>query len=1035
MRSALAAPLLLSLLASPAGLAHEGTRAGLWPLFDDGVLVGGATTWGLVLRDEERWLQACEAAYPASVTFVHLVTAGTLLVGTQRGLYLAEEGGCDFRPLEGPGMDESVLVGVVPRDAPRTLLLLTRSSAGDARVLRSDDGGASFAATGATPEGVRLSSLVAGPDGTELWAGGWRPSPGGPALLRSLDGGLSWTELDGTPWEGYLAVAALGIDGDGTSCVLSGLTPDGQSHLLRVSAALDEITEVGVFPGEVTSFVATAEARLVIVNKSSLHRQDLTLAGAAFVPVEVGPTRCLLQLPMSPYLWGCGSEGDGAYFYSSSDGALWQPLVSFDVVEARACSAGTPGGDRCQEHLVPADDGGAAKPPLDEDADAPACSCAQPSADATPAGRVLCAGLLLGLAGLLATRRPRQASRGDRGSSMPLLGLAATALLLLVGGCAAPVEGSAQGPEPAASSQPYGLAPVEDGEPAAFLTEPCSRDGWCRLSPALDTRAATSVYASSTSGLWIAGEQGALLRVEGEETTTALLAADTHIEAMSGTGAGDVWVVGLDSEVLRYDGETLKVVAARTDVWSYLLFDVWVAEPEDVWAVGSDENGYGVLLRYHDGDWRAYESPTPSWLTGVFGSAPDDVWAVGEAGVILHWDGARWQKVPSDSAAWLSDVWAYDADEAWIVGAGGTVLRYDGERWRAVDSGTTRFLHAVFGVADDVWAVGDAGTALHFDGASWTDLSIAAERALRDVQVTDTGEVWVVGDEGAVLRKARADEPWASPFVDWAVDLEAVFGAAHDDAWAVGAGGLALHWGGDAWTVVDTGASNALNGVFSLPDGAAWAVGEGGTVLRYANTGWSSVSAPSSATLLDVWSDGTDVWAVGDAATLLRWRDGELPAPVSVDEAVLPPGTRLEAVWGASGDDVWMVGGRGTILHWDGSSMARVDAGVSTALLDVGGAASDHVWVVGAAGVALHFDGAGWEQTATGTTAPLASVAVVGEGRVLAAGRNGLLLEWEGSWRAVDSGTRADLRAVWAATGAAAAWAVGSRGAVVREVP
>ena len=77
----------------------------------------------------------------------------------------------------------------------------------------------------------------------------------------------------------------------------------------------------------------------------------------------------------------------------------------------------------------------------------------------------------------------------------------------------------------------------------------------------------------------------------------------------------------------------------------------------------------------------------------------------------------------------------------------------------------------------------------------------------------------------------------------------------------------------------------------------------------------------------------------------------------------------LHAIWGAAADDIWAVGDAGTILRWNGSTWVTVTDDGSPApgdLHDVWGETAgskygpESVWVVGDAGVVRRFDGTTW---------------------------------------------------------------------------
>ncbi|MGC4114246.1 MAG: hypothetical protein QM765_06430 [Myxococcales bacterium] len=66
-------------------------------------------------------------------------------------------------------------------------------------------------------------------------------------------------------------------------------------------------------------------------------------------------------------------------------------------------------------------------------------------------------------------------------------------------------------------------------------------------------------------------------------------------------------------------------------------------------------------------------------FAAVFGTADNNVWAVGDSGLVMHFDGTEWQRVPLGDQFSLTGVWA-TATEVWVVGqrdsAQPAMLRY-----------------------------------------------------------------------------------------------------------------------------------------------------------------------------------------------------------------------------------------------------------------------------------------------------------------------------------------------------------------------
>ena len=81
----------------------------------------------------------------------------------------------------------------------------------------------------------------------------------------------------------------------------------------------------------------------------------------------------------------------------------------------------------------------------------------------------------------------------------------------------------------------------------------------------------------------------------------------------------------------------------------------------------------------------------------------------------MEW--SKWTPVTSATGIYLSDVWGSGANDVWAVGAGGTILHWNGTEWSATTTGISNLLSSVGGSsANDVWAVGygpSGGIILH----------------------------------------------------------------------------------------------------------------------------------------------------------------------------------------------------------------------------------------------------------------------------------------------------------------------------------
>ncbi|MEZ4407872.1 MAG: hypothetical protein R3A52_15570 [Polyangiales bacterium] len=272
--------------------------------------------------------------------------------------------------------------------------------------------------------------------------------------------------------------------------------------------------------------------------------------------------------------------------------------------------------------------------------------------------------------------------------------------------------------------------------------------------------------------------------------------------------------------------------------------------------------------------------------------------------------------------------------------------------------------------------------------------------------------------------------------------LRAVWGSGPSDVWAVGDGGVALHWDGARWTTVATGVTATLYGVWVRGPRDAWAVGgdaSGPVALRYDGARWSQVTVPARdrEPFRAVWGDADrEVWVAGGDAD-----DGDPPAwewdgsqwhAESFGGSLSPALTAVAG--GPSDDDLWFATAGPLAFHKvRGASPTSTSApggarfGGALCVTPAGGA-----WATSEGATVFRYESTAWVATAPPATAPLRGV-WCGATTVWAVGDRGQTARWsDGQWRA-ESAPDVSLSAVW--SDGSVAWAVGARGAVLRLGP
>ncbi len=302
-----------------------------------------------------------------------------------------------------------------------------------------------------------------------------------------------------------------------------------------------------------------------------------------------------------------------------------------------------------------------------------------------------------------------------------------------------------------------------------------------------------------------------------EEATWELVHSGLPSALLSvwGHNASDVWAVGGDTRdgdgplVLHYDGQRWERVPtgeAQGSLWWVFGFQ------GGPMFLGGDG---GVILRYEDGAFTRMDTPGNDTVFGLWGTAPDNMWAVGGSsdaagGFAWRLVGDTWEPeptlpadIPATAAVWK--VFGTASDDAWLVGSSGVALHWDGTALTPGDTGVGSSLFTVHGYDGRYTAVGGSATGIivEYDGQNWHNVTpTEPPMGLTGVTLGRDGYGVAVGNFGAVLTRT-AEEGWVE--ADLGINIPHNFhGSWIDDeggTWAVGGDtfsltkGMLLHRG------------------------------------------------------------------------------------------------------------------------------------------------------------------------------------------------------------------------------------------------
>jgi hypothetical protein len=267
-----------------------------------------------------------------------------------------------------------------------------------------------------------------------------------------------------------------------------------------------------------------------------------------------------------------------------------------------------------------------------------------------------------------------------------------------------------------------------------------------------------------------------------------------------GPSPTEVYAVGGNPEagaMVRFDGEAWsdQAIPAGFPLVNW-VYGVPSGGGTALWVAG---NGGVVARRDPQGAWTQMDLGTDSALWGIWGLADDDMWTVGgnipgTEPILAHWDGQAWTRatIPALDREFdaLLKVWGTGPNQVFAIGHRGVVLRYDGQAWTQELAGTTADLVSLWGTGpSEIVAVGGRanGVIARYDGQAWTSETIGLLPGLNGVWMAQDGVAFVVGTDGVALELAAGSFDWT--LVDRSVRpdiLHGAFGLSNGSRFGVG---------------------------------------------------------------------------------------------------------------------------------------------------------------------------------------------------------------------------------------------------------
>ncbi|MBD3287647.1 hypothetical protein GF337_02485 [candidate division KSB1 bacterium] len=289
---------------------------------------------------------------------------------------------------------------------------------------------------------------------------------------------------------------------------------------------------------------------------------------------------------------------------------------------------------------------------------------------------------------------------------------------------------------------------------------------------------------------------------------------------------------------------------------------IWGSSAKDVYVVGHNDGGSGKMYRYTgDGMWHHINLPKIGhWfdLSAVYGFAENDVWTVGYSRELI----------------------TRDSTGRGVYENRSLIFHYDGVQWNEVDLPEWgNMLESIWGSApDDIWAGGINGTLFHYNGSFWEKDSLP--KPIPETHVFFYNMVSITGnfDITYLLQHAPFDNSgsryyfYKNSYNSWTLidstlytTRRGIWLSPNDELYTIGSGGVYRrnnsYWENILGNFKALGINGTENDIFVV--GYSGLINE--KIYHFNGTDWWQYENISiqGAELLDIWTDGREVFIVG----------------------------------------------------------------------------------------------------------------------------------------------------------------------------
>lgn len=271
---------------------------------------------------------------------------------------------------------------------------------------------------------------------------------------------------------------------------------------------------------------------------------------------------------------------------------------------------------------------------------------------------------------------------------------------------------------------------------------------WSRMNSGTTAYDIQAIWGASATDVYAVGYyynlaeypegNGYLLHYDGVQWSPIWLGSGLYLRDIWGSSAQDIYIIGWsfdlqDYAIWHYDGLGWRIIKTGET-----LYGLWGIDKNNIFVFSEYD-----LLRFDGANWSLHSHP-PNGIIDLWGTSANELFAVyfrsdGSGGSIAHYDGMEWSPMDILTEYFLTSIWGSSANDVFAAGPGG-IIHYDGFAWSPMtikgatenssspyqssphQSGGSNYgvlattdVGGIWGSsANNVFAVGAGGTILHY---------------------------------------------------------------------------------------------------------------------------------------------------------------------------------------------------------------------------------------------------------------------------------------------------------------------------------